>query len=289
MRPGNELQVLLAHMRPELEPGRYAFVALPPGTGLDPAHVVASIREPEGLSVVVEERIARELGLQVAFTAAWITLRVQSDLAAVGFTAAFSRALGQAGISCNVVAGVRHDHLFVPFDQARQALDALDDLSRSAGAANRVEPFRPHRADRDPDAGAHQELRQEPAMDRVTGLGGIFFRARDPEALRAWYRTHLGIDVQSWGGTAFRWVDGNDVPIGGTTVWSIGGGESFAPGTASFMVNYRVADLDGLLALLREEGCEVIDASGPSEFGKFGWVLDPEGNKIELWQPPEGR
>ena len=126
-------------------------------------------------------------------------------------------------------------------------------------------------------------------MDRVTGIGGIFFRARDPEALRAWYKTHLGIDVQSWGGTAFRWVDGDGVPTGGTTAWAIGDGQSFAPGTASFMVNYRVADLDRLLALLREEGCEVLDASESSEFGKFGWVVDPEGNKVELWQPPEGR
>lgn len=70
--------------------------------------------------------------------------------------------------------------------------------------------------------------------------------------------------------------------------WSIGDGRQFAPDKASFMVNYRVADLDGLLARLRNEGCQVLDETDESEFGKFGWVIDPEGNKVELWQPPEG-
>lgn len=125
-------------------------------------------------------------------------------------------------------------------------------------------------------------------MKRVTGIGGIFFSAKDPAALCAWYQAHLGIDVQVWGGAAFRWVDDADVPTGGTTVWSIGDGGNFAPGK-TFMVNYRVADLDALLAKLREEGCEVLDESHDSEYGKFGWVVDPEGNKVELWQPPEGQ
>ncbi len=126
-------------------------------------------------------------------------------------------------------------------------------------------------------------------MKRVTGIGGIFFRARDPAALRAWYQAHLGIDVQDWGGTAFRWVDAEDKPVGGMTVWSIGDGANFAPGTASFMVNYRVADLHGLLAQLRREGCEVLEPMDDPHFGKFGWVIDPEGNKVELWEPPEGQ
>jgi hypothetical protein len=126
------LDQLLTRMQPELDPGRYAFVALPPGCALDPAHVVASVREPEGLSVVVPEPVALDMGLPIAFSAAWITLTVHSDLAAVGLTAAFSRALGQAGISCNVVAGVHHDHLFVPVEQAQSAMDALQALSRSA-------------------------------------------------------------------------------------------------------------------------------------------------------------
>ena len=126
-------------------------------------------------------------------------------------------------------------------------------------------------------------------MKRVTGIGGIFFRSRNPEVLRAWYKAHLGIDVQAWGGTAFRWVDDNDEPVGGMTVWSVGDGSNFAPSEASFMVNYRVADLHALLGQLRKEGCQVLDAVDESDYGKFGWVMDPEGNKIELWQPPDGQ
>lgn len=125
-------------------------------------------------------------------------------------------------------------------------------------------------------------------MKRVTGIGGIFFRAEDPVALRAWYKKHLGIDVQEWGGTAFRWTDDSGAPVAGTTVWSLGDGSYFAPGKASFMINYRVADLHALLKLLRAEGCNVLDKVDESEYGKFGWVIDPEGNKIELWQPPAG-
>jgi predicted enzyme related to lactoylglutathione lyase len=126
-------------------------------------------------------------------------------------------------------------------------------------------------------------------VKRVTGIGGIFFAARDPAALRAWYRAHLGIDVQDWGGAAFQWADDHGVPSGGMTVWSIGSGEQFAPGKAAFMVNYRVADLHGLLAQLRSEGCEVLDKVDESDYGKFGWVIDPEGNKVELCEPPEGQ
>ncbi len=128
-------------------------------------------------------------------------------------------------------------------------------------------------------------------MRRVTGIGGVFFKAKDPDALRAWYRTHLGIDVLEWGGAAFAWADENGRPAGGTTIWSVSGVDSdtFAPGTAPFMINYRVADLAALLDALRREGCNVLDRTDDSEFGKFGWVIDPEGNKVELWQPPAGQ
>jgi predicted enzyme related to lactoylglutathione lyase len=128
-------------------------------------------------------------------------------------------------------------------------------------------------------------------MKRVTGIGGIFFTARDPAALGAWYHKHLGIDVQAWGGAAFRWADDAGKPTAGTTVWSVGSaeGEPYAPGKAPFMVNYRVADLPALLQALRVEGCHVLDKTDDSEYGKFGWVMDPEGNKVELWQPPEGQ
>jgi len=126
-------------------------------------------------------------------------------------------------------------------------------------------------------------------MKRVTGIGGIFIRARDPKALCAWYKTHLGIDVQNWGGTAFHWVDDAGDPQAGTTIWSVGDGSNFAPSKATFMVNYRVDDLHALLSALRTEGCQVLDKIEDSEFGKFGWVMDPEGNKVELWQPPAGQ
>jgi hypothetical protein len=136
MQAIRDLDTLLNTMQPVLQPGRYVFASLPPGQMLDQivqrGAVVASIREPEGLSVVLAEQDAIALGLPIAFTAAWITLGVHSDLAAVGLTAAFSSALARAGVSCNVVAGVRHDHLFVPAAQAQRAMDALQALQRSA-------------------------------------------------------------------------------------------------------------------------------------------------------------
>lgn len=128
-------------------------------------------------------------------------------------------------------------------------------------------------------------------MKRVTGIGGIFFKANDAPTLHAWYKRHLGIDVQSWGGTAFSWSDEEGRPTGGSTIWSISARESdtFAPSSAAFMINYRVDDLHGLVKLLKEEGCQVLDKIDESEYGKFAWVIDPEGNKVELWQPPEGQ
>lgn len=127
-------------------------------------------------------------------------------------------------------------------------------------------------------------------MQRVTGIGGVFFNAKDPAALRAWYKKHLGIDVQDWGGTAFAWADAAGNAYKGSTVWSIGetNNANFAPSKAPFMINYRVADLSGLLQVLRDEGCEVMDKSEDETYGKFGWVMDPEGNKVELWEPPAG-
>jgi len=128
-------------------------------------------------------------------------------------------------------------------------------------------------------------------MRRVTGIGGVFFKAKDPAAMRAWYQRHLGIDVQEWGGAVFSWADDEGRPVGGTTVWTIAeaGGDFFAPSEASFMVNYRVADLHELLSALRAEGCTVLDQVEDSEYGRFGWVIDPEGNKVELWEPPPGQ
>ena len=127
-------------------------------------------------------------------------------------------------------------------------------------------------------------------MKRVTGIGGIFFKAKDPATLRAWYQKHLGVDVTEWGGAVFSWADGDGKPTGGMTVWSIAEADTdlYAPSKAPFMVNYRVADLHALLEALRSEGCQVLDKVDESDFGKFGWVMDPEGNKVELWEPPAG-
>lgn len=128
-------------------------------------------------------------------------------------------------------------------------------------------------------------------MKRVTGIGDVFFKAKDAPALQAWYKRHLGVDVQPWGGAVFSWVDSHGKPTAGTTVWSIGpdSGDQFAPSNSSFMVNYRVEDLQAVVTALKAEGCTVLDKTDDSEFGKFAWVIDPEGNKVELWQPPPGR
>ena len=128
-------------------------------------------------------------------------------------------------------------------------------------------------------------------MKRVTGIGGIFFKAKDPQALGAWYAKHLGIAVEEWGGAAFKWGTAEKPASAGTTIWSPfkEDTEYFLPSKSSFMINYRVDDLRSLLATLRSEGCKVDDKVEESEYGKFGWVMDPEGNKVELWQPPEGQ
>ncbi|MFB3908905.1 MAG: VOC family protein [Candidatus Eisenbacteria bacterium] len=127
-------------------------------------------------------------------------------------------------------------------------------------------------------------------MRRVTGIGGVFFKAKDPKALAEWYRVHLGMNVEDWGGVVFRWASPENPAGTGTTIWTPFPEDTsyFGPSQASFMVNFRVEDLHGLLAALRAEGCQVEEKTEESEYGKFGWVVDPEGNKLELWQPPQG-
>jgi len=126
---------------------------------------------------------------------------------------------------------------------------------------------------------------------RVTGIGGVFFKARDKDALLAWYRDHLGIDVKDWGGATFRWHSPDAPELDGATVWSVfpANTKHFLPSDAPFMINYRVKDLAAVLTALRAEGCNVDERTETSEYGKFGWVLDPEGNRVELWEPPPGR
>jgi len=123
-------------------------------------------------------------------------------------------------------------------------------------------------------------------MKRVTGIGGIFFKAKDPDKLREWYRSHLGIESESWG-FAFHWSDDPQTD-GGATAWSVfpDSTKYFAPSDKPFMINFRVTDLHSLLAQLRTAGAAVDEKTDESEFGKFGWVMDPEGNRVELWEPP---
>ena len=127
-------------------------------------------------------------------------------------------------------------------------------------------------------------------MKRVVGIGGVFIKSKDPEALKAWYRTHLGMDIQDWGGMAFQWSTPENPNPDGATVWSVFAESSpyFAPSNSQFMVNYRVENLHAVLDVLRTEGCEVDSKTDESEFGKFGWVMDPDGNRVELWEPPPG-
>lgn len=122
---------------------------------------------------------------------------------------------------------------------------------------------------------------------RVTGIGGIFFKAKDPKALSEWYRRHLGLSVEN-SMVLFTWGGGGDGKAKGHTVWSIFPADTtyFGDG-ASFMINYRVKDLDAVLAALRKEGVVVDPKVEDYEYGRFGWITDPEGNRIELWEPPK--
>lgn len=132
--PVRDLAALLASLQPELHPGTWAWCALPTGTPLGDVDAMAIVHEPEGLTVVVAAPDALRRDWNVVFHSAWITLRVHSDLAAVGLTAAFARVLGDAGISCNVIAGAHHDHLFVPADRAADAMAALQALQTRSAA-----------------------------------------------------------------------------------------------------------------------------------------------------------
>jgi hypothetical protein len=133
--PVSDLSVLLKTLQPVLNPGVFVFASVKDAHALDPAVIVASIREPEGLSVITSEADAEISGLNVLFKCAWITLTVNSALDAVGLTAAFASALAHSGISCNVVAGAYHDHIFVPLESAQTAMQVLDRLQRDGGSS----------------------------------------------------------------------------------------------------------------------------------------------------------
>jgi len=127
-------------------------------------------------------------------------------------------------------------------------------------------------------------------MARVTGIGGVFFTARDPASLKQWYADHLGMRLEDWGGVVFRWTEDQAAQTAeGATVWHLADadGDWFAPSNSQVMVNYRVDDLHALLTQLAAAG--IAPLKGPdTEFnGLFAWVMDPEGNKVELWEPRE--
>lgn len=130
-RPITDLNTLLASMSPELQPGIYVYASVPFSTELTGIVPLATFREREGLTVIVEEGDALRAGIEPLFRAAWITLTVHSDLQAVGLTAAFATALGKANVSCNVVAAAHHDHIFVPIESADTAMAALQQLQRN--------------------------------------------------------------------------------------------------------------------------------------------------------------
>ena len=128
-------------------------------------------------------------------------------------------------------------------------------------------------------------------MKRVTGIGGIFFKAEDPEKLYEWYARHLGLERAPGEGVVFTWRQADDPAKAGMTVWSIFPMSSayFDPGRASFMINYRVEGLDGVLEALRAEGVEIDPRREDGPNGRFAWIIDPEGNRIELWEPATGK
>ena len=123
-------------------------------------------------------------------------------------------------------------------------------------------------------------------MKRVTGLGGVFFKCKDPEKVKEWYRTHLGIESDRYGGK-FEWLDPNAADKKCYTAWSPFSMNTkyFSPSEKPFMFNYRVENLEALLEVLRKEGVNVVGEVEAYDYGKFGWIMDPEGNKIELWEP----
>ncbi|MTI89208.1 MAG: VOC family protein [Balneolaceae bacterium] len=121
---------------------------------------------------------------------------------------------------------------------------------------------------------------------RVTGIGGIFLKAENPDESREWYQKHLGIQSGKWGGT-FEWRHAEDESKKGFTAWSIfdESTEYTNPSTKDAMINYRVENLEELLDVLEQEGVEIVGKMEVHEYGKFGWIMDPNGYKIELWEP----
>lgn len=124
-------------------------------------------------------------------------------------------------------------------------------------------------------------------MAKITGIGGVFFKAKDMPRMTTWYRDTLGLPLGDQPYWPFEWRDKEDTAQVGSTVWSLFPADTtyFDPSGSALMINYIVDDLDGMIAELKAKGVQVIDKIEEMEFGRFGWIIDPEGNKIELWEP----
>jgi len=124
-------------------------------------------------------------------------------------------------------------------------------------------------------------------MAKITGIGGVFFKSNGDHAeLAAWYRKHLGMKLEDWGGAILKWPD-DKAEDRGLTVWHVAAKDTkwFSPSKSSFMINYRVDNLGEMLEQLRSGGVEVIQGPDSDDNGKFAWIMDPDGNKVELWEP----
>jgi predicted enzyme related to lactoylglutathione lyase len=124
-------------------------------------------------------------------------------------------------------------------------------------------------------------------MARITGIGGVFLKCKgDSAALSSWYQQHLGMKLEPWGGAVLRWPE-DTAEDWGVTVWNLANKDSqwFSPSDSAFMINYRVDDLDELLAQLKAADVTIVSGPESHENGKFAWIMDPDGNKVELWEP----
>ena len=124
-------------------------------------------------------------------------------------------------------------------------------------------------------------------MAKVTGIGGVFFKARnDDKALSSWYQKCMGIDLEDFGGSILQWQK-DTAEDKGLTVWKVAEKNSdwFSPSRSNFMINYRIDDMAGMVERLRDAGVEILEGPESHENGKFAWILDPDGNKVELWEP----
>jgi predicted enzyme related to lactoylglutathione lyase len=130
-------------------------------------------------------------------------------------------------------------------------------------------------------------MRERKKMAKVTGIGGVFFKAKtDERALREWYKKHLGIKLEDWGGCGLEWTE-DKAEDKGVTAWHVAEPSTkwFSPSESSFMINYRIDNMDEMIAQLKNAGTEILKGPEFHENGKFAWIMDPEGNKVELWEP----